>query len=503
MTIALARPPLRWSRAEPRMLLPVLALLASAALGAGIADPAYERLVLAGSAATLLSVLSVASPGIGLGALATWLVALGTIRRIAPGASLSGLGDPLLLVEPVVLVILVLSLPRRSGRPGQMSALAYAVLAFQTLAVLSALNPLQGGLEVGMAGLLFVPVPMLGFWVGRSLPTSTVARLLRLMAVLGIPVALYGLWQTLLGFPPWDVQWINGVLGSYVALNVGGGIRAFASLSSAAEYAFVLGIAIVVLVAGLRRHAASAPALAVLGLLSASVILESSRGIVVTGVLAVGAVTAARAGWRPIRAALAGTVLVVAVVIVSGQLVPAALGSGSLSGLLVHQVQGLADPFGAGSTLPLHIESLLTGLRRGLATGIGLGIGAVSIAAGRFGGVTAGTEVDPGNAAVALGIPGLLLYLAIAVTGLWRAYALARTKRDFVSLALLGVLVVTGLQWLNGGQYAVAWLVWVAFGAVDARALGSDKSPDRPPHDAVDIANVAATAHTPRLLHGT
>jgi hypothetical protein len=76
---------------------------------------------------------------------------------------------------------------------------------------------------------------------------------------------------------------------------------------------------------------------------------------------------------------------------------------------------------------------------------------------------------------VALGIPGLALYLVIAAVGLWRAYGLARKRRDFLSLALLGVVLVTSLQWFNGGQYAVAWIVWLAFGAVDAATMGEHR----------------------------
>ncbi len=487
---------------DVRGLLTLLVVLGSGAVGVAVALPGYERLVLAVGIAVLLGALAITSPLTGLLGLAAWLVALGTIRRIAPGVSLSGLGDPLLLVEPAVLVLLLLGLPQPRNHGGRMSVLAYAVLAFQVLAALSVLNPLQGGLEVGMAGLLFVPVPMLAFWIGRALPSTVVARLLRFIALLSIPVALYGLWQTLIGFPSWDVQWITGVVSNYMALHVGAGIRAFASLSSYAEYASVLTISVVVFVAGMRRSAFSLAPLPLIALLVASVLLESNRSVVVTGVLAVGAVTAARAGWSPRRTVISGALLLVALVVASGLLASAALGAGPLSGLLAHQVQGLANPFGAPSTLPLHIDILLTGLRAGLSTGVGLGVGAVSIAAGRFGGVTAGTEVDPGNAAVALGIPGLLLYLMIAVTGLWRAYTLARTRQDVLALALLGVLMVTGLQWLNGGQYAVAWVVWLAFGAVDSEAGACTKLAQRRPNEDVPVpVAVSRKARPAGIVH--
>ncbi len=123
---------------------------------------------------------------------------------------------------------------------------------------------------------------------------------------------------------------------------------------------------------------------------------------------------------------------------------------------------------------------MVQGIVSSLSTPLGLGVGAVSVAT-RFGGAAAGTEVDPGNAAVALEIPGLVLYLIIAGAVLWRAYGLARRRTDFLSLALLGVILVTSLQWLNGGQYAVAWIVWMAFGAVDAATTGEQRKWDSSP----------------------
>ena len=448
----------------------VLVLLAGCAVaGAGIAESNLQRLTVAAAIAAALGMAAVIAPDKALLGLAGWLVALGTLRRLAPGSELAGLGDPLLLVGPAVLLILLMTTPARGGSR-RFSVLAYSVLAFQVLAVLSALNPLQGGLQVGLAGLLFVPAPVLGFWVGRAVEERTVARLLRFIAVMSIPVALYGLWQTLVGFPPWDQVWITQVASNYVALNVGGAIRPFWSLSSAAEYAFVLGIGIVVLAAGMRRGRSTLVVGALMALLAASVLLESVRTVAVTGLLALAVMVAARLRWSLARALAAGIVLVASIPTLVGLVTPQDVGSGLISGLVAHQLQGLSDPFGPSSTLPLHIQILLHGLTTSLSAPLGLGVGAVSIAASHFGGATAGTEVDPGNAAVALGMPGLILYLFIAATGLWRAYDLARTRGDFVSLALLGLLLVTALQWLNGGQYAVAWLVWVAFGAVDAAA---------------------------------
>jgi hypothetical protein len=98
---------------------------------------------------------------------------------------------------------------------------------------------------------------------------------------------------------------------------------------------------------------------------------------------------------------------------------------------------------------------------------LGLGTGAVTIASSKFGGEVRGTEADPSNAAVALGLPGLVAYSVLLVAGLRSAYRLAAVRRDARSLIALGLLVVTVLQWLNGGQYSAALLTWLSLGWID------------------------------------
>jgi hypothetical protein len=91
----------------------------------------------------------------------------------------------------------------------------------------------------------------------------------------------------------------------------------------------------------------------------------------------------------------------------------------------------------------------------------------VTIAGTKFGGESLGTEADPSNAAVAVGLPGLIAYVFVLVAAFRKAYALARERGDATSLVALGLLVVMVLQWLNGGQYAVALLVWLTLGWLD------------------------------------
>ena len=91
----------------------------------------------------------------------------------------------------------------------------------------------------------------------------------------------------------------------------------------------------------------------------------------------------------------------------------------------------------------------------------------MTIAGSKFGGLAKGTEIDPSNVAVALGLPGLVAYLVVLVAGMLRVYGIAARRRDGVAFAALGVLAVTAGQWLNGGQYAVAVLPWLILGWAD------------------------------------
>ena len=142
--------------------------------------------------------------------------------------------------------------------------------------------------------------------------------------------------------------------------------------------------------------------------------------------------------------------------------------------LVSHQLGGLSDPFNRGqSTLPTHIAMFQNGLRKGLLDPFGHGITSTTLAGQTLGGGEANTttEVDVSNAFVSLGTFGGLAYVALVVLVLRSALRLAVQRRDAVSLAALGTLVILLGQWLNGGYYAVSPLVWLTAGFVVASEL--------------------------------
>lgn len=411
------------------------------------------------------------SPRTALYGSVVWFATLGLLRRLTSGVSPKETwGDPLILVGAAAWVLLLLVAAHRGGLRGR-GRLTNSVLALWGLLALSALNPSQGGLTVGLGGVLLVVVPMSAFVVGRALVDDrTFGRLLRLVAWLGVVAAVYGLIQTFVGFPSWDAAWVDQ--GGYTALNVGGVIRAFSSFSAASEYAGFLGVAVVAWVATAQRVRRWPIAAAALVLLATALWFESSRGIIVLTIVAVGAMFAARTGLPLWRAVLVGLACLAALPTVFGWFAPARFSDDPAGQLARHQIEGLADPFGDDSTLPVHIDMVRDGIASALEKPLGTGVGAFTIAGGKYGGAVGGSEGDPGRAPFAAGLPGLLAYGAVAVLAIRRAYGLARSRRDPPALAALGIVMVTILQWLNGGNYAVMFWPWLALGWVDV-AVGT------------------------------
>jgi hypothetical protein len=468
----------RWSRRQDLVWILGAAAL-STITGSLVTQALFLRVVLALLAAAALVVCAVTAPRTVLYSLVAWLFALGLVRRLVGTVGLVGPLDPLLLVGPVVLATLVASTTARSSFRAR-TPLANLVLAMSGLLVLSALNPLQGGPLVGIAGLLFTLVPMLGFWIGRAAGDDDLIRgILKLYAALSVLAGAYGLYQTFAGLPAWDERWT--IQGGYTALNVGGVIRAFGTSSSASEYVAFLAIGFVAWCTLGSRPLLAVPVLALLG---GACFYASARSVVFGLALTLAVLSAIR--WRlslPVILAI-GLASLLTVVWLAQRLLPATETDHPTAALVEHQLGGLADPLDPeASTVTLHLEYVWSGLTSAFSNPVGNGVGAVTIASSKFGGNARGTELDLSNMAVAAGLPGLVLYLSLAGAGLARAYKVARLRRSRLAFCALGVLLVMALQWLNGGQYSVAILPWFLLGWLDRQEVtaGGTADPQRPP----------------------
>jgi hypothetical protein len=469
----------------------VIGLLAATLLAVSYlaAEPSELRACVAVGLILLALSIGIAWPDRLLYALVVWLVVLGLVRRVLSLVEPATGPDPLLAVEPAAVALLVLA-AGMPARPVRRTALSTSVAIISAIIAVSAFNPAQGGFAVGVAGLLFLLVPTAGFWIGRTVCTDAVfGKIVKLVAALAVPVAVYGLVQTFVGFPRWDRLWIIHVSQVYQALNVGTVVRPFSSLTSSAEYAYVLAVGLAVWLAfGLRAMRLPLTVIAV-ALLGAALVLESSRLVVFLTAAALVAMFAGRIRIGAPAAALVVLVAILGTSAVVGRLAPDYYAPGTTTGALVgHQVQGLSSPLNTtSSTLFIHLSLVTDGLRSGISHPAGLGAGTVSLAAGRFGGTGHQTEADPSNLAVAAGLPGLVAYLVLATLAFVRAYELARARRDALSLAALAIVTIVFLEWFNGGQYGIALLLWLTLGWVDrswihlarsgreARSLGEER----------------------------
>ncbi|HSH62149.1 MAG TPA: hypothetical protein VK988_21375 [Acidimicrobiales bacterium] len=313
--------------------------------------------------------------------------------------------------------------------------------------------------------MLLTVVPMLAFLVGRVLVDD---RLLRACALLigglSLAAAAYGLFQTFVGFPSWDQAWADRY--GYAALNVVGVTRAFSTFTAASEYAAFLAAGVVVWIAFGFRILRLPVALAGVGVLITALWFEASRGIFVLTVLAVALLLVARSGMPLSRAVVLGLVILGAIPLAVGRLAPTPEGQAA-STLSEHQAQGLSDPFADNSSLHSHIELVREGVAEAFRNPLGRGAGAVTTAAAKFGGNAKGAEADLGNAGLAAGILGLMAYVAVVLLAGPRLYQMAVARRDPNSLVAFGFILVTFFQWLNGGQYAVVFLPWLAMGWAD------------------------------------
>lgn len=459
---AIARTPRRLGSS---LLVTFCAVAGAAVLvGAVVArQPELVRAVAAGIAVLVVSLAALRSPGLAVLTMLGCLPFLAFARRLLILFDGWQSKDPLLLVAPVIAMVLILGRrPRRGGRPSTL------IRWLLVVAVLESVNPLGGSVQAGIVGLLFVAAPLLWFYVGRDVVDHVTMRaMIPVVVTASVASALYGLSQTTAGFPAWDRDWVQTT--GYAALNVGGKIRAFAGFSSAAEYGAYVAAGLIICIA-LALHGRIA-ALVPVPLLAAALFLEGSRGILVLALVA----TVAVIGLRTRR--IGGAAVVIAVIVGLATLTWQWYGTAAQSGatatgnaFVQHQVGGLAHPFDpTQSTLPAHLHLFVHGLAAAVRQPLGLGTGSTNIAGSRFGGVQSGTEVDISNAFVSLGLVGGCIFVGLVFLTLKRAVLLYRARGDVVVLAVTGVLLVALGQWLNGGFYALAPLVWVIAGWIEGR----------------------------------
>src|SRR5260370_11450269 len=144
--------------------------------------------------------------------------------------------DPIHVLTPIVtLLAFVLLLRSRRLEIFSATPLALSVSVLGLIYVIEIFNPLQGGLFVGLAGALFMLVPLIWFYFGQSVNEDFITKVLRVVVVLGLLTSLYGIYQLVYGYPGFEQYWLDNT-GYYDSINVGHGRRALRTFSSAEEW---------------------------------------------------------------------------------------------------------------------------------------------------------------------------------------------------------------------------------------------------------------------------
>ena len=396
-----------------------------------------------------------------------FLAFLGDYRRYAGYFQGYATNDPLLLVAPAVALILIgQSLLR--GRAAPASTLGRLVMGLMVLMFIEMFNPSQGDLTVGIAGALFYLAPMLWFWVGRSFASLDLARRVTWAVIaVGVAATVLGLYQAYMGLLPFEQLWVEQV--RYESLRISDDVvRAIGFFSSSAEYQrYLIVVSAVVFALWVSRRSAL---ILLLPVFLMTIFLSAARGpvlMVLLSIVVVWAVSARRASmWLP-RLAVAGIAGAAALVTVLLVLQASPVG-GRVSVLVDRQVGGLLDPGNEEkSTAAGHVQMIREGILTGITAPAGLGLGATTTAAQKYGSHNLSAEVDLANVMISMGILGGVLYLVIVVLVLGVAVQWWRRTRETYALVILGVLVGTLGGWLIGGEYSVAALLWFQIGLMD------------------------------------
>ncbi len=409
-----------------------------------------------------------------------FLFLLGDIRRVINMTIGFPQLDPLLLLGTLFATCLALPLIVRVRLT---DPLTKCVLALTVIMSLEVLNPRQGSITIGLSGALFYLTPLFWFWIGRTYTTEALMHSLfyKFAIPLGSIAALLGIYQTFIGFLPWEDAWGKAMAkAGYSALYLGGGhIRSFGFSSNSAEYGNLLMITGVCLVgaafAGRRAFILLLPVLLI------SQLLASMRGQILKLLVAVVVMWAVRGTDKrtwirrivlglPVGAAL----LYFSVSQVSGSAAPES--NNSAANLATnHVTQGLAHPLDARySTAGLHSQMFWDGIVSAFRYPIGSGLGVVTLGAGKFGGrdpgVPGSSEIDISDVFITTGFIGGLIYIFTVGVAIKLALEYIQAGPRTLSFTLLGILISLLSAWIPLGQYALGPFLWFCLGFLAQQA---------------------------------
>jgi hypothetical protein len=396
--------------------------------------------------------------------------------------------DPIHLLTPTVTLMAVgMVFHRQRLNVIRASPLAGSVSILAAIFVVQIFNPLQGGLLVGLSGAMLMLVPVSWFYFGQTVSSRFISTALRLIVVLGIVSSLYGLYQTIWGYPEFERYWLEHV-EFYVSIGVGHVKRPLASFTNAEEWGRYIAMGALIAIGfgiGTRRTLNRA-AWFLCGAGLSSVLLFTGQRTAIFG-LFLGFGGLILLGARNLRGMAARAfLLLIPVMLVAVLAKPPSEDEmwnkeeGETVGTLIsHTERGTLKPTGEDS-LYVRLE-----VWKDLVTNVipyrpfGSGLGAGSLGALKFPSDADDIAIDNFVLvlAVAVGIPGALLFVWI----LWKAtlFAFRETRRAppgtpdaviaRIIAALMPMFVLNNFFGLTFSLYAVAPLGWLLIGWVSSQ----------------------------------
>lgn len=425
-----------------------------------------------------LAIPAIERPRTAVLALFAFLPFLGEIRHAFLSSSGVASLDPLLLITSAVALTIFVSLTLNKEMDYGGTPMSKVVFLLLVVGLLQVFNPGQGGgragLLVGLTGIMINLIPIMFFFIARSIADDEmIMKVTKLVLSIGSLAAAYGLFQVFFGFRGFEKQFISQ--SGYVAARVGDTTRPFSFFNNSAEYAayahyaFVIALGVFLFTPKGKRFRMGG----LMTLIFYGGFLTGSRGFTVKCVLALILILGARTRHRSL--AFGVSVMSVTLIIFWASTTTSTSTiqekSTGVGQLVEQQLRALRDPTDRSkSTLPIHFESATHGIRDAvLRYPFGLGTGVTTRAGAKFQGAnpSAGTELDIGDAFLALGIGGGVLYVLAIFFGLTQASRVRRKLSGPVWIAIWGAAASSVGAWLIGGLYAITPLIWFFLGAAD------------------------------------
>lgn len=418
-------------------------------------------------AATILStmvIIAISKPKLAILIMIAFLIVLGDLRRIVGYYIGAANYDPLLLIAPLFVMIL-LFIPNKDF-PFKQTKISKLVIALMIVMALQIFNPIQGGIKIGLAGALFTIIPLCWFWIGNKYGDLELLKNLsnNVIIPLAIAAGLLGFYQIFYGFTAFEQNWIDIV--EFDALHVGSVMRPFSFFTSPQEYATFLTIGLTATILSYKRNPVFFGAAS--SLLLVGLFLTSVRGSIVMLLLAlVSAIAISRA--KSIAVFIPRFVFSLILALLISQPVLTALNKleppPMIADLYTRQITGLSKPLDQeSSTLIAHLYIVTDGLVTALSYPLGMGLGK-SGNTGKFDGEAINLENDL-SIFITTGIIGGLLYLLIAYLVIINSMICWQSSRKEEIFLFTIILIATLLSWF-GGLYSISAIIWLAIGIIN------------------------------------